>query len=56
MRKAEFESRIRVLIEEQQTTAYVVLALEELGLKFVDEIEDHQFFINRAIALQEENQ
>ena len=47
---------VRALIESQGTTAFVALALEELGLTFVEDVVFGEFFIGRVQALYEENQ
>ena len=51
-----FVAEVKKLIERQKTTAYVALALEELNLKYVEDVISRSFFLGRCLALQEENQ
>ena len=53
-----FVLQVRELIEQQGTTAFVALALEELQHEKVEHVLDPQraWFLRRCQALYEENQ
>jgi hypothetical protein len=58
MRLATFLSRVEALIESQGGEEFVALALDELGITYVDDVTvaHRSFFVGRCIALWEEVQ
>jgi len=55
MTKGTFIKELKVLVERQGDETFIALALGELELEFVDEVEHQEFFLKRCAALWEES-
>ena len=58
MTEPDFIRAMEALVESQGSERFAALALDELGITYVDEVEkDHrQFILRRVVALWEEAQ
>jgi len=55
---SSFFETLEALIKKQGGEAYVLVALLELGLEFIDDVlpNNRDYFVGRVVALHEEDQ